>query len=208
MDNKILNPKTNRYVNKTGRIGKAILLEQAKQKENQMYLDHNILDTISDKADIDTKRILKEVCKHFRDTINVEATFGRKNAEFLIKYLQTNSHINITISSIPYVDRYLPIERLTWLKIKIDKTPELNKIIFIRHRPTEVDDVIGLYKYHKKQDLKNLTMRDIVKKQKLRFVSNILNEMNYIITCNLDDDIYKSWKLMVKNNNPHIIKTE
>lgn len=33
MDDKILNPKTNRYVLKTGKIGKSILLEIAKEKE-------------------------------------------------------------------------------------------------------------------------------------------------------------------------------
>lgn len=144
--------------------------------ESDLFFDNNILDTIASAADIDTQRILKEVCKHFRDSIKTPPTFGRLNAEYLLKYIKLNSG-NVSVI-LKYIKLPNIFDDYPSIKIEIQHNHDINKIVIIRHRMGEVDDVIGLYKYNKLEDLQNITIRDIVKKQKLRYLSRFLFDIN------------------------------
>jgi hypothetical protein len=55
--------------------------------EEDFCPDKNILYKISEFADDDTRRTLKETCKFYRNTLNIEPTFGRKNAEYLLIHI-------------------------------------------------------------------------------------------------------------------------
>ena len=87
---KILNPKTNRCVSKTGKVGMALV--NVKPKQPTADLNRDVLNVIAKRANSSTKRQLKLVDKHFKETVKVSPTFGRKNGDFLLKYLKLDSN--------------------------------------------------------------------------------------------------------------------
>ena len=213
-EGKILNPKTNRYVNKTGKIGTALLSAapaptpvpvpkspEQLPKSPEKDLNNNVLNIIAKKADSATKRKLKEVNKHFKETVVVDPIFGRKNAEFLVKYLKKNLVVhNIIIETIPAEDigKHKPHTSFRIVK-KYEGSSE--KIVFYRNIPGEIPEVIGILKYNKKTDLEKLKLSDVIKISKQKFVSDMLNNMNYLVDyTNTLDPIYNEWLKFVKSH--------
>ena len=204
-EGKILNPKTNRYVNKTGKIGTALLSAVPAPvpvpKSPEQDLNNNVLNIIAKKADSATKRKLKEVNKHFKETVVVDPIFGRKNAEFLVKYLKKNLNYNIVIETIPAEDigKYKAHISLRILTIYENGS---YRIIFRRHIPNihEIPEVIGIFRYKNKKDLETFKLSNVIKKSKQKFVSDMLNNMNYLVDRNEFDPTYKEWLKFVKSH--------
>lgn len=162
------------------------------------YFDKNILIIIANFTDEDTKRTLKEVCKFYKDFIEIEPTFGRQNGDYLLQYIKMDcSYTCIYLLNSP------DTSNREYIKIQIYRDYNTNKIVFIRHRYNEVDDVIGLYKYKNASDLKNIKLSDIIKKQKQSYVSRFLHNLTgvdmqfgYLLNHKYFDVIQK-WQLYV-----------
>lgn len=197
---RIMNPKTGRCVLKTGAIGKK-LVEASKPKpvkRSTASKNREVLDLVAKKASINTKLQLKKVNKHLKETLKdvTKPMLGRKNATFLLDYLyKTFNETRIELKLSVYNDAKTESINLIVRKeehYNINK-PEY-KIVFIRQRPGEVDDVVGVFNYDTFKELKNMKLSKIIKKSKLTFVNNIFKNMNHV------GDIYgqasnlKDWK--------------
>ena len=187
-DDKILNPKTNRCVSRTGKIGKSLI-----ELQKPADLNYDVLNIIAKKANSATKKTLKEVNKHFRTTIITKKSYGRKNAEYLIEYLKKNLkyNTNLYITKYEYVNiKYKLLSndmhslRLTKYNYNIDNTPER----------------IGYIKY--KSNLDNVIIRDFVNNNYLEYFSNLLNNLIFIEDneINVKTKIFKKWSKFINKN--------
>ena len=174
---KILNPKTGRMVNRNGTIGKELLATIAKEKlnaipEHNVELNYDALNIIANKTSPNTKKTLRSVNKHFRNTLPKTESIGHNNYNKLMTFIKYEDNDKLTLT-IYNKNQDTP-------KLHIEKTP--GKVLFIRHRPGEIDDIIGTYKYTKRKELNDFELNNVIKPRNKTFVAKFINNMNDVYT--------------------------
>ena len=176
-DSTIWNPKTSRYVRRTGKVGVAVLAAAAEIERIKaaVYLDRNALNAIAERCDPETRRALAQVDREFAATVRVDPSEGRRNAAFLAAFLHENWAS----------PGRLQMETKGGARMDVDVLGDgdsLNRrIVFRRHRAGELSDVVGMFRYATREDLtEGMRLGEVVKRQKHKFVSDLLGDLGCV----------------------------
>jgi hypothetical protein len=180
---KIVNPKTDRCVSKTGKIGQELLNKkstsssakvksQVKTASVKKELNNDVLGIIAQHADSETKRTLKQVNKHFKTTTTVSPSRGRKNGDFLLQYIQNINTTETEITLKTYTND--KVESVT-VRTTYNKDTEKTRFHILRKRFNELQDVIGDFQIKDTINIKSVSA--VIKKAKLKYMSTFLENV-------------------------------
>ena len=174
----VLNPRTKRYVNRTGAIGAAVLAAAAEIERMRLspdvYLDRNALNAIADKCDSPTRRSLRQVDREFAATVRVAPSRGRRNAAYLEAFLRAD-----------FAPATLQLCCSAWhtrlhIDVLVDVHGGSKQILFRRHRSNEMPDVVGRFRYTASDDVRGIRLSDVLQKRPRKFVSDLLCGMTRV----------------------------
>jgi hypothetical protein len=129
------------------------------------------------------------VDKEFAATVRVGPSRGRRNAAFLIDFLREDRapcRLQLVATS------------GTWMDVDMTEGHSGERqILFRRYRPRSFDeppDVVGRFRYAGRADLAALRLTDVVKKQKRKFVSDLLSDLDGLYATTYANATLRDWK--------------
>lgn len=165
-------------------------------------MKNSILNIIIKYVDSDIKRVLKQINKHFNKTIIVDVTYGRANAAFLLTYLKTNRVFNITIAIIP---NKAMLKECIYISV-VSYNTDFKRLVFALNQPNKKTEIIGMFTYLNTTDLNILKLSSFIDKSKQKYLSYVLNNMNFLNDHVNEDSIYKEWLNYLTDNNDNSFK--
>ena len=190
----IMNPKTNRCVKKTGKIGLSLVhhspvkTRSPSPSPTKPDLPLDVLELIANKTSPKTKRNFKMASKHFNKALVLSPSYGQKNGEYFIKALRSGGNFTLFVGN-------------TTLAIN----HQYKKITLIRNKSSDVPKIIGVYTYEANDMLDDIKILSIIKnKNDKKYVSKILKNLTFISTLS-KIKIIKDWKDFVHENNKNLI---
>lgn len=204
----IINPKTNRCVKKTGKIGMEILAQQKNKMVKQETVKKNsavkpelpkdVMVIIGEKANSATKKNMIMTSKYLKDiVIKHDDKLGRENYKFFLTYLKSFEDRKFNNN---YTDTFkLTLStkccgRLT-VVFKSNEISRENKINFLKSTTGEVVKSIGTFTYKFNYKFNDFKLSDHIQKSQLKWLSKLFDNISYVYdsSLNINDKILKPW---------------
>lgn len=152
-------------------------------ESSPVELPNDVLRKIAEESSPDTKRSFKQTSKLFRDSIQLSPTDSRKISKYIMDYIKSDIKTQgtdsyITLKSDRSKQRIASlIDDLVISKKQGDGFNELTISTFERSDPKKFQEVLASIRYKDEDELKNLKLSEIIKKDRVKYVSDFMKHV-------------------------------